>query len=146
MAVQTTYASRLSNGHVGEIADLGESDVISRLVETAGGIGWGLAVVQGTADDQCKLGAGGVFLGITVRDPSVPPDNGDKYIVKDTAAIMREGVIWVTAGEAVVAGDAVYRTAAGVLNKTASGNTLVAGARWETSAGNGDLAKLRLSY
>lgn len=146
MAVQTTYASRLSNGHVGEIADLGESDVISRLVETSAGIGWGLAVIQGTADDQCNIGAAGVFLGITVRDPSVPPGNSDKYIQNDTAAILREGVIWVTAGEAVSAGDAVYRTAAGALNKTASGNTLVAGARWETSAGSGALAKLRLAY
>lgn len=143
-AVQSTYASRLSAGHVGEIADLGESNVISRDVETAGGIGWGLAVIQGTADNQCELGAAGAFLGITVRDIAVDATRGDKYAQYDCAAIINEGVIWVTAGEAVVAGDAVYRTAAGALNKTAAGNTLIANARWETSAALGALAQIRL--
>lgn len=143
-AVQTAYASRLSNGHVGEIADLGESNVISRNVEPVAGIGWGVAVIMGTADEQCKTGAAGVFLGVTVRDPGADASVGEKYAQYGNAAIMTRGVIWVTAGEAVVPGDAVYRTAAGALNKTAAGNTLVAGARWETTAASGALAKLRL--
>lgn len=142
-AVQTTYAERHTIGKLGEIADLGQSDVISREVEPTS-IAFGLAVVQGTADDQCKLGAAGSFLGISVRDTTLPVTRGDAYAQYDTAAIMRKGVIWVTAGEAVVAGDVVYRTSAGVLNKTSSGNTLVANARWETSAASGALAKLRL--
>lgn len=140
-AVQSAYASRLSNGHVGEIADLGESNVISRSVETSGGIGFGVAVIQGTADEQCKTGGAGVFLGITVREPG---GTSDTYAQYDTAGIMTRGVIWVTAGEAVVAGDVVYRTSAGVLNKTSASNTLIANARWETSAASGSLAKLRL--
>lgn len=143
-AVQTNYNSRLSNGQVGQLADLGESNVISRDVETSGGIGFGVAVVQGTSADQCKTGAAGVFLGITVRDPAVDATAGEKYVQYANASIMTRGVIWVTAGEAVAFGDAVYRTAAGVLNKTASGNTLVAGARWESAAASGALAKVRL--
>lgn len=144
MAIQTTYNARLSEGYAGEIADLGVSDVISREVETAA-IGFGLPVIQGTADHQCKVGSAGVFLGITVRDVTLSDDDNDQYQVADTAAVMTRGVIWVTAGEAVVAGDAVYRTAAGVLNKTSSSNTLIANARWETSAASGALAKIRLS-
>lgn len=145
-AVQTTYNSRLSNGHVGEIADLGESDVISRDVQPSGGIAFGVAVIQGTADNQGTIGAAGLFLGISVRDPAVNAGNGDKYNQYDNAAIMRAGVIWVTAGEAVNFGDAVYRTAAGLLNKTSAGNTLIAGARWESTVAGSALAKVRLPY
>lgn len=145
-AVQSTYSSRLSNGHVGEIADLGESNVISRDVETSGGIGFGVAVIQGTADNQCKIGGAGTFLGITVRDPAVDATRGDKYNQYDNAAILDRGTIWVTAGEAVVPGDVVYRTATGVLNKTSTSNTLIAGARWDSTAANGALARVRLGY
>ena len=143
-AVQSTYPSRLSSGHVGELADLGESDVISREVQAAGGIGFGLAVIQGTADNQATIGGAGIFLGISVRDPAVDATRGDKYNQYDNVAIMRNGVIWVTAGEAVNFGDAVYRTSTGTLNKTSAGNTLVANARWDSTAANGALAKVRL--
>lgn len=144
-AIQTTYNETLDVGFVGQVSDMGLSDIISREVETAAGINFGLAVVQGTGDHQCKLGAAGVFLGITVKDVTLDAAKADKYAQYDTCAIMTRGVIFVTAGEAVVAGDAVYRTAAGVLNKTAAGNTLIANARWETSAANGALARIRLS-
>jgi hypothetical protein len=60
-------------------------------------------------------------------------------------AILTQGVIAVTAGENVAAGDAVYRTSAGVLNKTSSGNTLIAGARWETTTASGAVGLIRLS-
>lgn len=143
-AVQTNYNSRLSVGQVGQIADLGEGNVISKDVQAAAGIGFGVAVIQGTAENQCNVGAAGVFLGITVRDPSVDASAGEKYVQYANAGILTRGSIWVTAGEAVVFGDAVYRTAAGVLNKTAAGNTLVAGARWESAAASGALAKVRL--
>lgn len=143
-AVQSTYNATIANGAVGQVADLSLSDVISRECEPAS-IGFGVAVVQGTADHQAKTGAAGVFIGITVRDVTLDARRNDAYAQYDTMGVMTKGVIWVTAGEAVVAGDVVYRTTAGVLNKTSSGNTLIANARWETSAGNGALAKLRLS-
>ncbi len=144
MAIQTAYADRLALGYIGQVADMSLSDIMSREVETAS-IGFGVAVIQGTSDHGCKTGAAGVFLGITVRDIALDPTNADLYTVGDTAAIMTRGTMFVTAGEAVVAGDVVYRTAAGVLNKTATGNTLIVGARWETTAANGALARIRLS-
>lgn len=142
--VQLNYNSRLSNGQVGQIADLGESNVISRDVQPVGGIGFGVPVIQGTGENQCTVGAAGNFLGITVRDPAVDATANDRYVQNSNASIMTRGVIWVTAGEAVSFGDVVYRTSAGVLNKTSSGNTLIAGARWESTVGSGALAKLRL--
>lgn len=143
-AVQTTYPAVMPIGAVGAVADLSFSDVISRECEPAS-IGFGVAVVQGTADHQAKVGAAGVFIGLTVRAVELDARRNDAYAQYDTMGVMTKGVMWVLAGEAVVAGDLVYRTAAGVLNKTSSGNTLVAGARWETSAANGALAKVRLA-
>ncbi len=143
-AVQTNYNSRLSNGQVGQLADLGEANVISRDVQPVGGIGFGVAVIQGTAANQCTVGGAGNFLGITVRDPAVDATAGEKYVRYSNASIVTRGAIWVTAGEAVAFGDLVYRTAAGVLNKTAAGNTLVAGARWESAAASDALAIVRL--
>lgn len=143
-AVQTSYADVHANGYAGQVADMGLQDVISRDVEDAAGIAFGMPVIQGTADRQCKVATAGVFLGITIRDTTLDQRNADKYVQRASAAILTRGVIWVVAGEAVVAGDVVYRTAAGALNKTSSSNTLVANARWETSAANGALAKLRL--
>ena len=145
MPIQTAYADTIAVSYPGEVADLGLSDVISRDIETAGGVPFGVAVIQGTADRQAKLGTAGVFIGITVRDQTLVGDtHPDKYLVQETAGVMTRGVIWVLAGEAVVAGDVVYRTATGTLNKTAASNTLIAGARWETSAASGALARLRL--
>lgn len=144
MTIQATYADRLALGYTGQVADMSLSEIMSREVETAS-IGFGVAVIQGAADHGCRTGAAGVFLGITVRDIALDPTNADLYTVGDTAAILTRGTMFVTAGEAVVAGDLVYRTTAGVLNKTAIGNTLVANARWDTSAANGELARIRLS-
>lgn len=144
MAVQTTYSDTIGLGYAGQVADLTLTDIISREVESAA-IGFGKPVIQGTGDRQCKVGAAGVFIGITVRDVTLAPERGDQYAVGDTAAIMTKGVMFVVAGEAVVAGDAVYRTSAGVLNKTSSGNTLIANARWDTSAASGALARIRLA-
>lgn len=142
-AVQTTYNSRLSNGLAGQIANTEQdTNVISRVVEGASGIGFGIPVIRGTdPENQAKIGAAGVFLGISVRDPGGVED---KYAQYDNIAVLTRGVIWVVAGEAVTAGDAVYRTSAGVLNKTAAGNTLIANAEWDSTAANGALARLRL--
>lgn len=143
-AVQSTYSAVMSNGAAGQVADLSLSDVISRECEPAS-IAFGKPVVQGTADHQAKIGAAGVFIGITVRDVTLDSRRSDAYAQYDTMGVLTKGVIWVVASEDVVAGDVVYRTTAGLLNKTSSGNTLIANARWETSAASGALAKLRLS-
>lgn len=143
-AVQTTYTAVMPIGSVGEVADLSFSDVISRECQPAT-CAFGVAVIQGTADHQANVGGAGVFLGISVRDVSLDSRRNDAYAQYDTMGVMTKGVMFVLAGEAVVAGDIVYRTATGALNKTAASNTLIANARWETTAANGALAKLRLS-
>lgn len=141
---QANYNDRAPIATVGQCADMTTADTVSRICET-GPIGFGLAVIKGTTDKQALLGAAGVFVGVTVEDKTLLPDDADQYVAGGAMCVATRGHWYVTAGEAVAYGDAVYRTAAGVLNKTASGNTLVANARWESTAASGALAIIRLS-
>jgi hypothetical protein len=96
-------------------------------------------------------GGGGVVLGITLRDPTMVPANPDNYPEKATAAIMNQGVIWVTAGATVAAGDPVYYVPAtgrftnvpGTTNIPVGANT--GQARFDSGATNGNLVKVRIN-
>jgi len=138
MAIQTTYLDRLPIGYAGQLADMGLSDIMSREVEPAS-IGFGLAVIQGTGAHQCKLGAGGVFLGITVKDITLPADNADLYTTGDTAAIMFKGSMLVTASGTVAAGNPVYRSAAGALAATQGVATATPAAKSGGNTGGGTI-------
>jgi hypothetical protein len=131
--VQSTYRPQIAAGTPGLIADEAGADVLTRQVETSGGIGFGLAVGQGTADKGCVLG-GSVFLGITVRDitldrlPIDPlADSGaaaDTYAQRQNAGILTRGHIWVTAAADVAAGNALaYDATTGALTTGTSGQT-----------------------
>ena len=54
MAMQSTYATRHAVGYPGMIADLGQADIVTRIIETAA-VGFGVAVVQGTTDKGAKF-------------------------------------------------------------------------------------------
>ena len=143
MAVQTAYNDRIATAYNGMVADQRLTEIISREVEDAT-LAIGRAVIQGTADDQVKVGAAGVYIGVTVKDVTLPPESGDVYQEGNTAAIITRGAIWVTVGGDVAAGAAVYRDATGVLSATSTDNTLVDNAMWGTTASNGNLALLIL--
>jgi len=153
MAVQTTYSETIDGARAGAIADTqGHLNLISRTVETAAGIGFGLPVGQGSDDNGVVVSAAGVdYIGFTVRERSVNPDNPDEFSQYDDARIMTHGVIWVTVTDAggVSAGDPVWVTeATGALSNAdvgSDGGTNLAGCRWESSAANGALAKIRVN-
>lgn len=149
MAVQSTYLDKMATAYVGMIANGEPNVLISREVETSAGIGFGVPVIQGTADNQCDVVAASTdaVIGITVRDQST---TDDKFAENDSALLMRKGVIWVTVTDAggVAAGDDVWVL---VSNGTFSnadagtdGSLKLAGCRWETSAANGALAAIRV--
>ena len=149
MAVQSTYLDNMAAAYVGMIANSEPNVLVSKEVETAAGVGFGVPVIQGTADNQCDVVAASTndVIGITVRDQSV---TDDVFALKDTALLMRQGVIWATVTDAggVAAGDPVWVL---VSNGTFSnadagtnGSLQLAGCRWETSAANGALAKIRV--
>jgi hypothetical protein len=149
MAVQTTYLDNMAVAYAGMIANTEPNVLISKEVETSAGVGFAVPVIQGTADNQCDVVAASTdaVTGITVRDQST---TDDLFALKDTALLMRKGVIWVTVTDAggVAAGDAVWVL---VSNGTFSnadagsdGSINLAGCRWETSAANGALAAIRV--
>lgn len=134
-AVQTTYTAKMPVAVLGAVANSMTYDAVSRNIE-GGSIPFGRAVVQGTADDQVKLGAAGTFIGLTVRDVTLPPEQNDSYAAGDSAAIMVRGTMWVTAAAAVVAGAPVYRSATGTLSSALAGTAEVA-AKSGGNTGNG---------
>lgn len=154
-AVQTSYATTMRVAFAGLKGDTAPEVILTRNIETAGGIGFGLAVSQGTGDRQVRLGAGTVatFVGVTVVDQTAgstaltPPTNVDQYQQGDLAAIMQAGSIWVLADGAVTAGTAVtYTQATGRIGQktVAAGIVAMPNAYFETSAADGALALIRI--
>jgi hypothetical protein len=141
--VQSTYADNIDAGYKGAIVNTEPRTLISRTVEAAAGLAFGLAVMQGTEDKECVVADGSAFLGVTVRDQSVDPADPDLFAQYSEARIMTKGVIWVLNSGGVSAGDPVTTLAAGALGTGSS--PLVDGARWDTTADDGELAQLRLA-
>lgn len=150
MAVQSNYLDSMAAAFAGMIADTGPNNLFSREVETAAGVGFGVPVQQGTADDQCAVMAAGATecIGISVRDQST---TGDKFAQKDSALLMRNGPLWVVVTDAggVSAGDDVWVTlSTGTFGNADPGGAdglKLAGCRWDTSGANGELAKIRVN-
>ncbi|MEJ7685633.1 MAG: hypothetical protein WKG52_00785 [Variovorax sp.] len=137
-AVQSTYVQNIPAAKAGHVADMTQADLISRTVETVAGVAFGVPVAQGAADKGCIAYAGTGFLGVTTRDRSVL--TGELYSRYESARVLKKGPIWVTASVAVVAGDPVYLTPAGLFTNVATANFLIPGARFDTASGIGGLA------
>lgn len=146
-AVQTTYSTQ-TTARPGMLADMQESyNAFSRVVETSAGLAFGKPVQRGAADGGCKAigdGSATTFLGVSLRTQSRDANNGDIFAQREDARIADKGVVWVVVGAAVAAGDPVYYTPAGVWTNASSGNVSVPSAVWDSSAGSGAYAKLRL--
>ena len=143
--VQSSYTQYMTPAQVGMLASEINFVADTRIVETAAGIGFGLAVSQGTNDRGCILG-GTAFVGLTRADPTLPRSESltlDKYARYDNAGILASGDLWVFTEDAIVAGEAVYyNTTTGQLGS--SGGTVIEDARWMTSAAAGELAVVRI--
>ena len=144
---QGTYDDNMPVAFAGMLAE-GQTarDVASKLVENAA-IAFGLAVGRGTADGSIRLDGAG-FEGIALADKSragqlADGSDADQYDVGEMAGVIRKGTIWVTASTAVTPADPVTFTAAtGVIGAGLA--TTIAGAKFETSGGIGDLVRVYL--
>ena len=147
MAVQTTYPSNLAAAYVGMIANTEPNTLISRDVQTAA-IPFGRVVKPGTAANQvvAATAANDIVRGITVRDQSAVTT--DAFGVNESALIMTQGVVWVTAGGTCTHGTAVYMIVgtadAGKFTSTSTDNLLIPGALFDTTASANALVKVRL--
>lgn len=147
---QTTYSETTRSALPGQVANMTNYDADTRVCETAAGIGFGVAVSQGTAANGALIGgaSAAVFAGISVRDVTLPPSNSDVYAEGDNMAVMTEGDIWVTTGgDVTVGGDVTFNSTTGVLSSAAASGTqfAISGARWMTAASSGSIAVLRMS-
>lgn len=151
MSVQSTYSERISAAKAGHIATTEDCVLISRNVETSGGIGFGLPVMKGTAEDSVVALASGAtnIVGITVRERSANPASPNGYAQYESARLMRRGVIWVLVTDAggVVQGDPVWITeSAGGFSNADPGSGAgqrINGAIWDSNGANGGLARIR---
>lgn len=138
------YKAEQDAGIAGAIVNTENKNIISRTVEDAAGIAFGLAVAQGTNDKGIRAVTTGDadFVGITVLDRTAGDLINGKFVRYESARVLEEGVIWVEVTAAVKAGDAAaVDLATGKFNKAGAA---MAGARFETSAASGGLAQLRL--
>lgn len=155
MPIDFTYSETMAAGVAGAIVNTEPNTLISRTVESAAGIGFGIPAARGAADGGCKLMEAGETeaIGFTVLDRTTAPSDtvADTFAQYESARLMRSGVIWVTVTDAggVVAGDPVWVTlATGALSNAdvgTSGGLQLPGCMWESSAANGALAKLRVN-
>lgn len=146
---QTTYGAAPAKGLPGQIASEEKCNKVSREVETAAGIGFGQPAQRGAADHGVAILGAGTFLGIAVLNPAVPADSDtpDAYPQYFTGAFMTMGTMYVTAGEAVTAGAAVYWDAADgrYTVNTSTTDTEIPGAVFETSGADGDIVEISLN-
>lgn len=137
--LQTTYKERMDRFVVGMIPDMRTpGQDVSRAVETVDGIGFGVAVGQGTADRQVILSGTSEFVGVAVLDITQPKDVYAQYSM---ARIRTKGPVVVRAAVAVAAGDAAYAGAAGILTNVATGEPI---GMFETTGAAGALVVLNL--
>jgi hypothetical protein len=155
--VQPTYQRYLTPGQVGMLADETVWAADTRIVETAAGIGFGLAVSQGALSDRGCIIGGAAFVGVTRADPtlaradlSVPGTPStlplDTYPQYDNAGVLTMGDIWVNCYAAVTPATTV--TFSATTGQLGVAGTTITHARWMTSAsgsaGTPVLAVLRL--
>lgn len=148
---QTTYNDAPPKGVHGQVANAELSNRISRTIETAA-VPFGAPVQRGAADHGAVAFTTGDFLGIAILNPAVPGNvatatTPDIYPVGFTAAILTQGQMYVTAGEAVVPGDDVYYvTATKRYTPTAAAGAVgpLTGVFFDTSGGAGDIVEISI--
>lgn len=156
--MQLSYAEQ-AKGFDGMLADMGPKEVISRAAE--GAVPFGKFVVLGTdKDNQAKLPAASgdivaqKVLGVSLHDHARESQNDGLaagYLTKESMSILKKGMVYVTAEEAVTPSDTVYvrhtvngALTVGSVRKDADTDKAVAlaGLRFMSSAGAGELVKL----
>jgi hypothetical protein len=127
ITIQTTYSNTIAVGFAGMVADGAKTNRISRTIEDAAGMAFGIAAFRGTGDHGCTATPNATkFLGIVMADAGYVPGLGgtaDTIPQYSTAGLLNEGVIFVQGSVACAQGDVVYVTPAGVYTNVATANT-----------------------
>lgn len=128
MAAQTTYSYSTPSGVPGGLLDINPYATVSRLIEDATSIQFGVGVVKGTSDQQVKVGSG-TFVGVIVEKAhELEKDNSMKIEATESFTVLTQGGVWARVAESVTDaafGDDLYVGADGLFVKT--GGTKVNG-------------------
>jgi hypothetical protein len=144
---QTSYSETIRPAVAGMVANQRTYDAITRTCEVEAGIGFGLAVAQGTADAEkgCVLGGAlPIFLGVSMKDVTTDSDPVDEYSEHDNVAILTQGEIWVQVTGTPTPASAVHYNATTGVFATSGGTGPILGARWTSQVVTGGLCRLKL--
>jgi len=142
----STYGGRLRDlGYAGQVVNETPNVIESKVNDQSGAIDFGVAVARSAADDTCKQVSSvshkviGVSVRHAIRPASSDGNNTVNYAQRDMVPVMREGFLYVVAGENVSRGDqAVALTAsAGALGSAANNTPGTAAAPVAAGTGNG---------
>lgn len=128
ITIQSTYLQGPARGFPGMIVNGEDSNRISRTVEDAAGIAFGMAVFQGATDHGVTATTSANFMGIAIADAGVialPGGAVDTYVQYQTAGILNEGPIYVTTSVSVTPRQPVYVTPAGLFTNVVGSNQLI---------------------
>jgi len=142
--VQSTYSERMPIAVAGLLADMRDWDGISRNVETAAGIGFGLAVSRGTDTEGGAVLGGTVtgFLGVSQRDVTLEANaTPDEYQQNTEMGILTAGTIWVEVTGTPDPTDPVHFNATTGVFAASGGSGPVLGARFVSTTITGQFGK-----
>ncbi len=142
-----TYSNTLAAYAVGRRVNMEEWNEITRSLEGATPVGFGVPVIAGTGPHTCAplTAAAQNVLGITEADPTLPRP-GDAYAQYDNVPICESGVIGVLLGANVTKGT---QARFDITNKNwtgaaASGTVLtIPGAQFDEAGSSGAVGKVR---
>lgn len=160
MAVQTTYATDHGKAYPGLVAGMNPLATQSKLNKSGDGIPFGYGVV--TVDDESaalpnSLSTADQFIGAVMRELNRVTETDGTFNASNERdmTVVTHGVIWATANAAVSKDDPVYLIVSDgsgtnqgeFSNVVGAGATLaveITDAKWISSAGAGELAKISL--
>ncbi|QDP67005.1 MAG: hypothetical protein Unbinned3138contig1000_47 [Prokaryotic dsDNA virus sp.] len=127
-------------GYISTVAQAGQKvDLVFDTVDSfaaEGAVPFGVAVIRGTADDQCQVADSdaGDFLGVSLFTHTIeqtfPATGNAAYADTDTVSVVSDGRVWMEAVGAVTAGAAAYAIVAagatqGQATATSTDNLLI---------------------
>jgi len=156
--MQTEVSEYMEKGLAGQLADVGNADIVTRANASGGAIPFGVFVTKGAAQREATLPdatgevTGLTGLGVVLRSHTQP--QGEGYADSDPMPVLKRGRVWVPVEDAVTAESAAFvRFVAGVgeqlgaFRSDADGTDAVAlpGAKFVSDAGAGELALLDIN-
>ncbi|MHC5307517.1 structural cement protein Gp24 [Bartonella sp. LJL80] len=143
MPFQTNYKTTMDAGLVGRRVNMEEWNTVTCLAENTGTypINYGQPVQRGTAGEQVRKLANGIFRGITELDQTT---GDESYSEGYNVPVMESGVIWVAAGGVCTIGGEVKWNPA-TEQYSDAGTVTIPNAEFDSSAtAAGDIVKVRL--